>query len=422
MNVATSEARAPALSLAQVVGRGRLRASVVLFGPAFVAAVAYVDPGNFSTNFIAGSRYGYRLLWVVVLANLMAMPVQYLSAKVGIVTGRSLPEVCRERCRPALRLLLWLQAEIVAIATDLAEFVGAAIGLNLLFGVPPLTAGLITAVAAFVVLGMQSRGARSFERAIFLLLMIVTGGFAYQLAHLGAPDPSIATSLLPRFSGAGSVYLSAGIVGATLMPHVVYLHSALTSGRVETADDSQRRRYLRFERWDVVVALGAAGLINLTMLVVAARVFHHPGVHVTSLAEIHRGLGASLGGGAALAFAIALLASGVSSSSVGTFAGQVVMAGFLHRGIPLYLRRAITMAPALVVLALGVNTTSVLTFSQVLLSFGIPFALIPLLLVTSSRAIMRDFVNSRRMILGGGIIVLVVVALNLALLWSQFSG
>lgn len=382
-------------SVDQLVGRGRVRGTVALFGPAFVAAVAYVDPGNFATNFAAGSQYGYTLVWVLVAANLMAMPVQFLSAKVGIVTGRSLPEACRDLGPRPVRVLLWLQAELVAIATDLAEFVGAAVGLHLLFGLPPLTAGGITAIASFAVLGLQARGHRPFERAIWFLLMIIFAGFGYQMLDVG-PDPAAAAGgLIPSFAGTGSVYLAAGIIGATMMPHVVYLHSALTAGRVHTRDDAGRRSLLRFERWDIAVALGAAGLVNLSMLLVAAKVFHGTPGAGNGLEGVHRDLGAMVGGGAALAFAVALLASGLSSSSVGTYAGQAVLAGFLQLRMPLLLRRAVTMVPALVVLGSGVDVTQVLTLSQVVLSFGIPFALVPLVLVTRSRAVMGAFANPR---------------------------
>ncbi len=408
------------LSLRQTLQRGRVRGTTALLGPAFIAAIAYVDPGNFSTNFTAGAQYGYRLVWVVVLANFMAMPVQFLSAKIGIVTGRSLPELCRDRCHPAVRGGLWVQAELVAMATDLAEFLGAAIGLNLLFGVPALPAGLITAVIAFAVLALQSRGSRPFERAICFLLLIIFAGFGYQLV-VGGTDTSAATAgLVPSFQGSGSVYLAAGIIGATMMPHVIYLHSAMTSRRVQCVDDHDRVRLLRFQRWDVIAALGLAGLINLSMILIAAHTFRGSAHSAASLSDIHRGLGAIIGGGTALAFATALLASGISSSSVGTLAGQEVMSGFLRIRIPLLIRRAVTMAPALIVLALGLDATQILNFSQVVLSFGIPFALVPLVLVTRSRAIMGSFVNPRWLTAAMVAVTTVVVALNAWLLSNQF--
>src|SRR5215831_11100426 len=340
--------------LAAVRARGRLRAVAALLGPAFVAAVAYVDPGNFATNFSAGIQFGYALAWVIVLANLMAMLVQYLSAKAGVATGRDLPELCRDHLSRPVSLGLWAQAELVAMATDLAEFVGAAIGLNLLFGLPLLPAGLITAVVAFGVLAMEQRGYRRFELAIAALLGLVFLGFAYDLAATGTSPAAITAGLVPSLGGSSQLLLVVGIIGATVMPHVVYLHSALTKSRTPCRDDAERRRLVRFQRLDVVIALGAAGLVNLAMLFVAASLAHRSGgLGGGSLPAAHDLLGRVAGGGAALAFAVALLASGLSSSSVGTYAGQVVMQGFLGRRIPLFLRRGLTMLPALVVLAAG---------------------------------------------------------------------
>ncbi len=406
-------------ALARVRARGRVRGVLALLGPAFVAAVAYIDPGNFATNFSAGARFGYALLWVVVVANLMAMLVQYQSAKVGVVTGRDLPELCREHFPRAVSRGLWVQAELIAMATDLAEFIGAAVGLNLLFGVPLFPAGVITAIVAFVILALQQRGHRRFELAIVGLLAIVLLGFAYDLVMVGADPGGIAAGLVPSFSGSDSVLLAAGIVGATVMPHVVYLHSALTKYRVVCRDDSERRQLLRFQRLDVTVALGIAGGINLAMMIVAASVFHSAGVvHVDSLAAAHANLGRLAGGGAALAFAAALLASGLSSSSVGTYAGQVVMQGFIRRKIPLYLRRGLTMLPALVVLALGVSTIDSLILSQVLLSFGIPFALVPLLLVTRRRDIMGSLVNARVTTAAMCVIAVLITLLNVFLIYT----
>ncbi|MGP4015836.1 Nramp family divalent metal transporter [Saccharopolyspora sp. 5N708] len=408
--------------VAQVLARGRVRGTVAMLGPAFVAAIAYVDPGNFATNISAGAEFGYALVWVVVLANLMAMPVQFLSAKIGIVTGRTLPEACRARYRAPVRWALWLQAEIVAMATDLAEFVGAALGLYLLFGIPMLPAALITAVVAFVVLGLQTRGYRAFERAIAAMLGLIIGGFAYELFSIGPSPGQALTGLVPTLPS-GSAYLAVGIIGATVMPHVVYLHSALTSRRVACSTDIERRKVLRFERWDVIIALGLAGIINLSMLVVSAKLFHGSGnTSIGGIEEAHTGLATLAGGAAALVFAAALLASGISSSSVGTFAGQVVMAGFLNLRIPLLLRRLITMLPALIVIALGVNPTDVLNFSQVMLSFGIPFALIPLLLITRDPAVMGTFTNPRWLTRLMTTIATVIIGLNAYLLYDQFIG
>ena len=394
---------------------------VALLGPAFVAAVAYIDPGNFATNFSAGAQYGYTLLWVIVLANLMAMLVQYLSAKTGVATGRDLPELCREHFSRPVSAGLWVQAELVAMATDLAEFVGAAVGLNLLFGVPLFPAGLITAMVAFAILALEQRGYRRFELAITGLLGIVFLGFAYDLLKVGADPARVASGLVPGFAGSDSVLLAAGIIGATVMPHVVYLHSALTKCRVVCRDDDERRELLRFQRIDVLVGLGVAGLTNMAMLFIAASLFHRTGNSgVDSIEAAHAGLGFLIGGGAALAFAVALLASGLSSSSVGTYAGQVVMQGFIRRRIPLFLRRGLTMLPALVVLALGLPTTESLVVSQIVLSFGIPFALVPMVLLTRRVDVMGPFVNRPSTTAAAGAIATTIIALNIYLLYHTF--
>jgi manganese transport protein len=401
-----------------------VRGPLALLGPAVVAAVAYVDPGNFATNFSAGSQFGYLLVWVIVMANLMAMLVQYLSAKAGIASGRNLPELCRERFPRPVTRGLWVQAEIVAAATDLAEFVGAALGLNLLFGIPLFPAGLITAVVAFVILGLEQRGYRRFELAIIGLIGLVFLGFVYDLIAAGNQSGSaFLEGLVPRFDGSESLLLAVGIIGATVMPHVVYLHSALTQRRIVPVDDGERRRLLRFNRIDVAIGLGLAGLINLAMLCIAAGLFHGSGhTEVDTIEEVHQGLGAMVGGGAALAFAVALMASGLSSSSVGTYAGQVVMQGFVRRRIPLFVRRAVTMAPALIVLAASVDTTQALVISQVVLSFGIPFALIPLILVTRRRDVMGALVNRPLTTALASTIAGVVICLNVVLLIETFGG
>ncbi len=410
--------------LQQVLARGKVRGRLALLGPAFVAAVAYVDPGNFATNFAAGAGFGYQLVWVIVMANLMAVLVQYLSAKLGIASGRSLPELCRERFTKGTNRGLWVQAEVVAISTDLAEFVGAAIGLNLLFGVPLFTAGLITAVIAFGVLALEQRGHRRFELAIIALLALVALGFLYDLLAVGNQSLSgIAGGLVPSFDGQESVVLAIGIIGATVMPHVVYLHSALTQERIVPADDGERRQLLRFTRWDCGIGLGAAGLINLSMLFIAVALFNKTGnTGVDTIEAAHAGLGQMVGGGAALAFAVALLASGLSSSSVGTYSGQVVMQGFIARSIPLFVRRTVTMAPALVVLALGLPTTQVLVLSQVVLSFGIPFALVPLILITRDARFMGTLVNRPATTAVASVIAAVIIALNAYLIVTTVTA
>jgi len=414
---------APRSPLEQVRARGRVRGVIAMLGPAFVAAVAYIDPGNFATNIAGGAKYGYMLLWVIVAANLMAMLVQYLSAKTGIATGKNLPELCREHFKRPVTFGLWLQAEAIAIATDLAEFVGAAIALNLLFGVPPFAAGLITAVIAFAILELQTRGHRKFELVITGFLGIVFLGFMYDLLQVGVDRSDFAAGLIPHFDGTDSILLAVGILGATVMPHVVYLHSALTARRIAPRNTAEKRSLLHFERIDVLLAMGLAGIINITMLVVAAQLFHDSGrTGVDSIEGAHIGFNALLGGGAALAFAVALLASGLSSSSVGTFAGQVVMQGFINRRIPLFVRRAITMAPSLVVLAIGVNPSTTLVISQVVLSFGIPFALVPMVLLTRRADIMGALVNRRATTALASVVALLIICLNGFLLYDTFIG
>ena len=408
---------------AAIRSRGRLRGGLALLGPAFVAAVAYVDPGNFATNIAGGAQYGFLLVWVIVVANLMAMLVQYLSAKTGIATGHSLPELCRLTFRRPVTWGLWVQAEIVAIATDLAEFVGAAIALHLLFGVHPFASGLITAVVSFAILGLQARGYRKFELAIAAFLMIVCLGFMYDLANVTVDTGALAGGLVPSFDGTDSLMLAVGILGATVMPHVVYLHSALTQNRTPARTLAERRRVLRFQRADVAVAMGLAGIINLTMLVVAASLFHGTGnAQIDTIEGAHAGFERLLGGGAALAFAVSLLASGLSSSSVGTYAGQVVMQGFIARRIPLFARRAVTMTPALIVLAIGLDPTTTLVISQVVLSFGIPFALVPMILITRRRDIMGALVNRPQTTAIASVVAALIIGLNGFLVYQTLFG
>jgi manganese transport protein len=411
----------PGLSpLRRLRARGPVRGRVAMLGPAFVAAVAYIDPGNFATNISAGAKHGYLLVWVIVMANLMAMLVQYLSAKAGLASGHNLAELCRQSFPQATNLGLWVQAEIIAIATDLAEFVGAAIGLNLLFGIGLFPAGLITAVVAFGILALEQRGYRRFELAIVGLLGFVALGFLYDIVVVGRQSASgIANGLIPGFAGSGSLMLAIGIIGATVMPHVVYLHSALTQRRIIPADDDERRELLRFVRLDCVLGLGMAGVINLAMLFVAVALFNRSGhTGVDSIEAAHSGLDTLVGGGAALAFAVALLASGLSSSSVGTYSGQIVMQGFIRRRIPLLVRRSVTMTPALVVLALGLPTTSTLVISQIVLSFGIPFALVPLIIFTRRADLMGALVNRRATTAAASVVAAIIISLNVFLLYD----
>jgi manganese transport protein len=406
--------------LETILARGRLRATLSMLGPAFVAAIAYVDPGNFATNIQGGARFGYLLLWVVLAANLMAMLVQYLSAKLGIVTEHSLPELFRKTYPRALSRGMWVQAEIMAMATDVAEFVGAALGLNLLFGIPLLIAGVMTGFIAFAILALQSRGYRGFELVITALLGVIFLGFLYETLRIGPSARESLNGLVPHLAGSDSLYIAVGIIGATVMPHVIYLHSALTNGRTPVRDERERARVLRFQRIDVIVALGLAGLVNMAMLAVAAKLFHDSGHSgVETIEQAHAGFSQLVGGGAALAFSVALLASGASSASVGTYAGQVVMQGFVGLNVPLALRRLVTMIPAIVVLAIGVRPTDVLIFSQVVLSFGIPLALIPLVALTGRADIMGVHVNRRSTTLLAFALAALITALNIFLIYQQ---
>jgi manganese transport protein len=404
-------------SLQELRERGRIRGALPLLGPAFVAAVAYIDPGNFATNIQGGARYGYLLLWVVLAANLMAMLIQMLSAKVGIATGMNLAEICRARFPRGVTWALWIQAELIAMATDMAEFVGAAIALNLLFGVPLFVAGLMTGVVAFAILALQQRGHRRFELVIAGLFGVVLLGFLYQAFEVGPDAHDALKGFVPHFQGTDSVLLAAGILGATVMPHVIYLHSALTQGRIQVHNDDDRRRVMRFQRLDVGIAMTIAGVVNLAMLMVAAALFHNTGhTTVDSIEGAYRGFQDLVGNGTAVAFGLALLASGFASSSVGTFAGQVVMQGFIARQIPLLTRRLVTMTPALVVLGVGLDPTRSLVISQVVLSFGIPFALIPLVIFTSRRELMGALVNRRITTFAACVLAALIVMLNIFLL------
>jgi manganese transport protein len=397
--------------------RATRRRRLALFGPAFVAAIAYVDPGNFATNVSAGARYGYLLLWVIVSANLMAMFVQSLSAKLGLATGASLPENCRKQYRRPVVLGLWIQAELVAMATDLAEVVGGAIALNLLFGVPLLTGGLITGTVAFLLLALQTRGDRRFIAAVTVFFGVILVSFLLLVLRVPIGPGEAAAGLVPRFDGIESLVLATGILGATVMPHAIYLHSALVPSTIQATTIRQRRRALKAQRIDVMAAMSLAGLVNAAMLVVAAALFAGSGLAGTDTLEgAHAGFRTAVDGSAALLFALALLASGFASASVGTYAGQVIMQGFLRRRIPLFARRALTMFPALAILALGVEPTWALVVSQVVLSFGIPFALVPLLLLTRRRDIMGELVNERRTTVLAVLVAAVIISLNAVLL------
>jgi manganese transport protein len=392
-------------------------------GPAFIACVAYMDPGNFATNIAGGSKFGYTLVWVIVASSLMAMLIQTLSAKLGIATGRNLPEVCREQYSRRTSIGLWVQAELIAMATDLAEFLGAAVGIKLLLGIPLFPAAVITGVITFLILGLQRFGFRPLEAVITAFVAVI--GVCY-LAELWFAHPPLGTVLkhavVPDLAGNESLLLAVGIIGATVMPHVIYLHSALTQHRIVPQNDEEARRLYRYTRVDVLIAMTIAGLINVSMLVVAATVFFGSGLtNVESLEGAHRTLEPILGGASSVLFALALTASGLSSATVGTMSGQVVMQGFIRRRIPLMVRRLVTMIPAFIVIALGLDPSRTLVISQVVLSFGIPFALIPLVVFTSKREIMGVLVNRKLTIAAAALVAALISGLNVFLLVQTFG-
>jgi manganese transport protein len=392
-------------------------------GPAFIACVAYMDPGNFATNIAGGSKFGFTLVWVIVASNLMAMLIQTLSAKLGIATGRNLPEVCRERFSRRTSIGLWIQAEIIAMATDLAEFLGAALGLKLLLGIGLFPAAVITGVITFLILGLQRYGFRPLEAVITAFVAVI--GVCY-LAELWLAHPPLGTvakhAVVPEFAGNESVLLAVGILGATVMPHVIYLHSALTQQRIVPRNDHEAKVLYKYTRIDVLIAMAIAGLINMSMLVVAATVFFGSGLtDVESLEGAHRTLEPIIGGASSVLFALALTASGLSSSTVGTMSGQVVMQGFVRRRIPLFVRRFVTMLPAFVVIGIGLDPSRTLVISQVVLSFGIPFALIPLVMFTSRRDVMGVLVNRKATVVAASIVAALISGLNIFLLAQTFG-
>jgi manganese transport protein len=404
--------------------RRGLRRVWPFLGPAFIAAVAYIDPGNFATNIAGGAKFGYLLLWVVLSANLIAMLVQTQSAKLGIATGRNLAELCRERFSRRTSIGLWLQAELVAMACDIAEVVGAALGLHLIFGIPLFPAGLIAGAGAFTLLALQQRGFRRLEAGITALVGVVVASFAFELIDAKPQASEIGRHLVvPGFSGTESLLLATGIIGATVMPHVIYLHSALTQRRIVGRNEREKKKILGFEKVDVVIALSLAGLVNLAMMIVAAALFHSSGLTgVDSIDGAYEGFKTLVSDRAATIFGVALLASGFASSSVGTMAGQVVMQGFIKRQIPLFARRALTLAPALIVLAVGIDPTDALVGSQVVLSFGIPFALVPLLMIAADKKTMGELANPRWLSALAGALAALIIALNAFLILQLALG
>lgn len=402
--------------------RGALARILPFLGPAFIACVAYIDPGNFATNIQGGAMFGYLLAWVILASNLMAMFIQTLSAKLGIATGLNLAEMCREQFARPIVWGMWVLSELVAMATDLAEFLGATLGFTLLFHLPLLAAAVLSAIATFLILSLEQRGFRPFEAVISVLVGVVAVSYLLEtMLDRPAWGQLAYHSIVPQFTGTGSILLAVGIVGATIMPHAIFLHSALTQHRISAQTAQERRRLYRFEALDVAMAMTLAGIVNLFMLVMASATFYKHGlVGVASINTAYLTLQPLLGNVASTIFALSLLASGLSSSAVGTMAGQVMMQGFLHRHIPLWVRRLVTLLPALVVIALNLDPTRVLVISQVVLSFGIPFALVPLIVFTKQKNLMGELANRRVTTLVAIGIALLIIALNGFLLYQLF--
>ena len=389
-------------------------------GPAFIASVAYVDPGNFATNIQGGAQFGYLLIWVIVASNLMAMLVQTLSAKLGLVTGLNLAEHCREQFPKPVVVVMWVLMEIVAMSTDLAEFLGAALGFQLLMGVPLFVGALLTGVATILILGLERFGFRPLEAVISAMVAMIALCYLAE-TFIVRPDWGLVlhSTFVPRFSGAESVFLACGILGATVMPHAIFLHSALMQGRIVVHDKARLKSLYRFEIADVVIAMGVASCVNAAMLIMAAATFFQTGhTSIATIEEAYRTLEPLLGSGAKWIFGLSLLFSGLSSSAVGTSAGQVIMQGFLRRHIPIWVRRLVTMAPPLAVIAAGLDPTRTLVLSQVVLSFGLPFAVIPLVMFTRRADIMGEMVNHRATTAVAGFIAAVIVVLNVYLIYK----
>ncbi len=404
--------------------KGWLGRLLPFLGPAFIASIAYVDPGNFATNISGGAQFGYTLLWVIVASNLMAMLIQLLSAKLGIATGMNLAEHCRARFPAWVVWSMWVLMELVAMATDLAEFLGAALGFNLLFGIPLWLAGILTAIATFLILGLERYGFRPVEAVITSFVGVIAVSYVIETI-LDRPDWGLVAyhAVVPQFNGPDSILLATGILGATVMPHAIYLHSALTQSRIVTREPSKLKRLFNFELVDVLIAMGMASLVNGAMLIMSAATFHTQGLeNIGTIEQAYQTLEPLLGSAASVVFALSLLASGLSSSSVGTMAGQVIMQGFLHREIPVWIRRSVTMIPSLIVISLGLDPTSTLVFSQVVLSFGLPFAIIPLVMFTSNARLMGVLVNKKFTTLMAIVVAGLIVLLNFYLLYVTFGG
>jgi manganese transport protein len=400
--------------------RGLFKRLIPFLGPAFIASIAYVDPGNFATNIQGGSEFGYTLLWVIVASNLMAMLIQALSAKLGIATGSNLAEHCRNNFSRPVVYSMWVLMELVAMATDLAEFLGAAIGFQLLFGFPLMIGGILTAICTFLILGLERYGFRPLEIAITIFASVIALSYLLETI-LDKPDIKILLyhSVVPQFSGTESILLATGILGATVMPHAIFLHSALTQQRIIVKGSDKLKKLFRFEIFDVLIAMGIASFVNMAMLIMAAATFHQHGfTNVATIEEAHLTLRPLLGQAASWIFALSLLASGLSSSTVGTSAGQVMMQGFLHKHIPVWLRRLITIVPSITVIAIGLDPTRTLVISQVILSFGLPFAIIPLIMFTRNKKMMGALANKKFTTFITSIIAALIIFLNIYLIYQ----
>jgi manganese transport protein len=420
----SSTERSAALILSGKSKKRGLARLLPFMGPAFIASVAYMDPGNFATNIQGGAQFGYTLLWVVVATNLMAMLIQTLSAKLGIASGKNLAELCHDHFPHWVVISMWVLMEIVAMATDLAEFLGAALGFYLLLGIPLWIAGIITAIITFIILGLERYGFRPLEAVITAMIGVISLSYLIEtiLSHPNWGQVAY-HAVVPQFVGQESVLLATGILGATVMPHVIFLHSSLTQKRIVVRTPTKLRRLFKYEVADVVIAMGVAGMINAAMLMMAASTFHTSGLtSVGTIQEAHQTLEPLLGKASGVFFALALLASGLSSSSVGTMAGQVIMQGFLQWHIPVWIRRIATMLPALIVILIGLDPTRTLVISQVVLSFGLPFAIIPLIIFTSRRKIMKVLVNRKFTTVITSLVATLIVLLNIYLLVQIFSG
>ncbi|HET6452439.1 MAG TPA: Nramp family divalent metal transporter [Spirochaetia bacterium] len=404
--------------------KGRLRRLLPFLGPAFIACVAYVDPGNFATNIQGGSEFGLMLLWVILAANLMAMLLQSLSAKLGIATGKNLAEHCRERLPGWLVMVMWIVAEIAAMATDLAEFLGATLGFSLLLGLPLWIGVILTAISTVIILSLERFGFRPLEAVITALVGVIALAYVAEMVLVRPPLGQVALhSVVPQLAGSESLLLAVGIIGATVMPHVIFLHSSLTQHRIVVREPAKLKRLFRFEIADVVIAMGLAGIINMAMLIMASQTFFVNGItSIATIPDAYKTLQPLLGRASGWIFAVSLLASGLSSSSVGTMAGQVIMQGFVRRQIPAWIRRLVTMVPSILVIVLGIDPTRALVLSQVVLSFALPFPVISLVAFTRRKDLMGVLVNRRLTTVGASLAAVVILGLNVYLLIQAFAG